>query len=80
MIQLSVTKEIELVLNGTLVTLAPQVYQVDDEKFCKENDFMKCDGCKNYFDEINELGIYHPKYDERKQKSYCTTCFDRKYQ
>lgn len=76
MIKLTVTEETIVILNGKEITLTPQVYKTDDEKFCKENDFIKCHKCKGYFDYGNEFGQFHEQYKKRKDKSYCDECFN----
>lgn len=79
MYKVHVTSEQPVILNGQIVTIQAQVYNVDNIDFCKENDFIQCGKCKEWFDESWEIGLYHPEYDERKQKVYCKTCFDCKY-
>lgn len=76
MITLNVTQATDVILNGTLTKLQPQSYKTKDEKFCKENDFIKCFKCKNYFDESWQFTKYHFKYDRCKDKTYCKECFN----
>jgi len=74
-----VTQQTEVSLNGNNVVIKPDIYKVDDINFCKENDFMQCPKCKEWFDEVTCVTKYHPQFDERKQFDYCETCFNKKY-
>lgn len=78
-VRVHVSQPTEVILNGNLIEIKTGSYNVTDTKFCKDNDFMQCSGCKDWFDEVSSLGIYHPQYDERKQKHYCEKCFNSKY-
>ena len=75
----NITIPTEVSLNNNTATIQPGSYTVDDLTFCKENDFMKCGRCREWFDEVHSVSQYHPKFNERKQLYYCGTCFDLKY-
>lgn len=68
----------EYLVKGSMVTLNPG-RMVVHEDFCKQNDLIKCDKCKEWFDESYQLGQYHIEFNELKQKVYCSVCFNKKY-
>jgi hypothetical protein len=75
-IRLHVTEPTEVDIDGVNQIIKPNIYIVDNEKFCKENNFMKCSKCGEYFDTINEFGQYHDLYEENIDKQYCESCFN----
>lgn len=78
-LRVHVTIPTEVLMNGKLINIKPDIYNVNNIKFCNDNDFKKCWTCKEYFDEINNITKYHPQFDINKQREYCTTCFAKKF-
>lgn len=77
-VNISVPQELIIPQTGITRLFAVGQLQVDLE-FCNQNEFTQCHSCKQWFDESYSLGIYHPKYDEKKIRDYCETCFNKKY-
>lgn len=71
MCKLFLTEPHTIIKNGQEVHLHELVYNISDENLMKENGFLKCHKCKNYFDKIEFFTKYHPKFNE---KEYCSGC------
>jgi len=56
------------------ITLSLSEYNLSNDKLAIKNEFFKCHKCKNYFDKIRSLSIYHHNYDE---KEYCEDCIQK---
>jgi hypothetical protein len=74
-----ITEPTQIIYKDQESTISPGSYTIDSEEFCKENDFMQCYRCKDWFSEVHEVTKYHPMYNDRKQNVYCSKCFDHKY-
>ena len=73
---LNLTEEHTVEKDGKLLVLNLPQYNLSSDKLAKDNEFLKCSRCKNYFDKINNLGPYHPLFQKYGDAEFCDICFD----
>jgi hypothetical protein len=72
MSKLHLTEAHEIIKDGVEITLSNPLYNLSDDRLAKDNNFIKCWKCKDYFDVVWMFGDYHPQCDGRE---YCESCF-----